>query len=77
MKSVAQPPARLVPVPAIAAAVPTDHPKAATRTGMKRATAILTPEDHRRLKRLALDTDKKLEALLSEAIADFLAKHGA
>lgn len=78
MKSVAQAPARLVPVQAEpVAALPAERPKAATRVGMKRATAILTPADHRRLKLLSLNTGVNLEDLLAEAVADLLTKHGA
>ena len=49
---------------------------AATRIGKKKVTAQLAPEDHKRLKRLALDRDATTEGLLSEAIDDLFAKYG-
>ena len=48
----------------------------ATRAGKKKVTAPLAPEDHKRLKRLALDRDATTEALLVEAINDLFAKYG-
>lgn len=50
---------------------------AATRAGMKRLTAVLSPEDHRRVKRLAVDTDRSIEDLMREALVDLLSKHNA
>lgn len=50
---------------------------AATRTGMKRVTAIVEPEDHRRVKRLSADTDRSIENLMCEALADLLKKYNA
>lgn len=49
--------------------------RAATREGMKRVTAVLPPEEHRRLKRLAVDTGNSIEDLMREALADLFAKH--
>lgn len=48
---------------------------AATRVGKKKVTAPLTPEDHKRLRHLALDRDATTEALLVEAINDLFAKY--
>ena len=50
---------------------------AATRAGMKRLTVVVQPEDHRRVKRLSADTDRSIEDLMREALADLLAKHNA
>ena len=50
---------------------------AATRAGKKKVTAPLSPEDHKRLRRLALDRDATSEELLTEAIHDLFAKYGA
>lgn len=50
---------------------------AATRAGMKRLTVVVEPEDHRRVKRLSADTDRSIEDLMREALADLLAKHSA
>lgn len=50
---------------------------AATRAGMKRVTVVVEPEDHRRVKRLSADTDRSIEDLMREALADLLAKYSA
>lgn len=50
---------------------------AATRVGMKRLTAVVDPGDHRRFKRLSADTDRSIEDLMREAIAELLAKYNA
>ena len=50
---------------------------AATRAGMKRLTVVVEPEDHRRVKRLSADTDRSIEDLMREALADLLQKHNA
>lgn len=50
---------------------------AATRAGMKRLTVVVEPENHRRVKRLSADTDRSIEDLMREALADLLSKHGA
>lgn len=61
-----------VPVASIAA-----KEKPASREGMKRATALLSPDEHRRLKRLSVDSGDSIEALLHEAITDLLQKRQA
>jgi hypothetical protein len=50
---------------------------AATRAGKKKVTATVSPEMRRELKNLAATKDTTIEALLLEAIADLLMKHGA
>lgn len=50
---------------------------AATRAGMKRLTVVVEPEEHRRVKRLSADTDRSIEDLMREALADLLSKHNA
>lgn len=50
--------------------------QAATRAGKKKVTAPLSPDDHKRLRHLALDLSVTTEALLVEAITDLFAKHG-
>jgi hypothetical protein len=49
---------------------------AATRAGKKKVTAALDPTTHKQLKSLAVDKELTTEALLAEAIADLLVKHG-
>ena len=63
------------PVPAIALKTSGPQP-ASTRVGKKKVTAQLMPDDHKRLKRLAVDRDATTEALLDEAINDLFAKYG-
>jgi len=48
---------------------------AATREGMKRITVAVAPEEHKRLKRLAVDAGRSIEDLMREALADLFAKH--
>jgi hypothetical protein len=51
---------------------------APSRAGKRRLTLIVEPsDDHRRLKHLSADTDRSMEDLLREALADFLRKHNA
>lgn len=50
---------------------------AASRAGKRRLTLIVEPTDHRRLKHLSADTDRSIEDLLREALADLLRKHNA
>ena len=50
---------------------------APSRAGKRRLTIIVEPSDHRRLKHLSADTDRSMEDLLREALADFLHKHNA
>lgn len=85
MKAVQQPAIRTVPV---AVEAPPAVPEAdagagegrryfaATRSGMKRVTAVVSPEDHRKIKRLSADTDKSIEELMREALSGLFAKHG-
>lgn len=49
---------------------------AATRHGKKPVTVFLEAEDHRRLKRLAVDTGDTMQELMAEAIADLFSKRG-
>jgi hypothetical protein len=48
---------------------------AATREGMKRITVAVAPEEHKKLKRLAVDAGRSIEDLMREALADLFAKH--
>lgn len=51
--------------------------RAKTREGMKRLTVVVAPEEHRRVKRLSADTDRSIEDLMREALANLLEKHKA
>jgi cell envelope opacity-associated protein A len=48
---------------------------AATREGLKRITVAVNPDEHKKLKRLAVDTGRSIEDLMREALADLFAKH--
>lgn len=90
MKAVAKeaqveaPPAALVesqvsvPVPAQEPrgdGTPASGYRAKTREGMKRLTVVVQPEEHRRIKRLSVDTDRSIESLMREALASLLERH--
>jgi hypothetical protein len=49
---------------------------AATRAGKKKLTTAVDPAAHTQFRQLALDLDKKGEALLIEAINDLFSKYG-
>ena len=81
MKAVKETPAPapiavLVPPQAAPAPTPRKPYFAATREGMKRVAFGLSPEEHRRLKRLAVDTGRSIEDLMREAVGDLFAKVG-
>ena len=87
MKAVQQPAVRTVPVAVETSPAPARpiaesgagdaRPYfAATRTGMKRVTAVVSPEDHRKIKRLSADTGLTIEELMRDAINGLLATHG-
>lgn len=48
---------------------------AATREGMKRITVAVAPQEHKKLKRLAVDAGRSIEDLMREALADLFTKH--
>lgn len=76
------PAARVIEAPAPAATTapaPRAEAKgyfAATRVGKKRVTLAITPDEHKRLKRLSADTDRTIEQLMKEALDDLFAKLG-
>lgn len=79
MKAVRQAPVQVIEAPAAPTVFPVPpQPKAAsTREGMKRATALLSPDEHRRLKLLSATSGDTIEELLHEAVTDLLQKRGA
>jgi hypothetical protein len=66
--------AALLPRPPERAGEPKPY-YAATRAGMKRITVTVSPGEHNRLKRLAVDIDRSIADLVREALADLFAKH--
>jgi hypothetical protein len=43
--------------------------------GLKRITVAVDPDEHKKLKRLAVDAGRSIEDLMREALADLFAKH--
>ncbi len=80
-QKVAPPPVHTIPAPPerkMSAADGDGEAKryfAATREGMKRITVAVVPEEHKKLKRLAVDVGRSIEDLMREALADLFAKH--
>lgn len=77
MSKVRQAPVQVIEAPAPVTPTAAAKEKAASREGMKRATALLSPDEHRRLKRLSVDSGDSIEALLHEAVTDLLQKRNA
>jgi hypothetical protein len=74
----------VTPAPAVRQSQPERTPEgdgnrkrhfAATREGMKRITVAVAPDEHKKLKRLAVDAGRSIEDLMREALADLFAKH--
>jgi hypothetical protein len=64
------------PAPTPPRAAPEGKPYfAATREGLKRITVAVDPEEHKKLKHLAVDVGRSIEELMREALADLFAKH--
>ena len=58
-------------------ATPRSHnPRQASRVGKASVTGYFAPEVRRQLRRLAVDRDTTIQALLGEALNDLFAKHG-
>ena len=52
------------------------NPVAPSRQGKKAVTAYFEPEVVRQLKRLGIEADKSMQAMMSEAVTQYLKKHG-
>jgi hypothetical protein len=72
MKSVSGVPAPLRPPPERAGEAKPYF--AATREGMKRITVAVSPAEHKKLKRLAVEVERSIEDLMREALADLFEK---
>ena len=67
---------RAEPLPA-AAPVHTQEPKrSASRAGRKAIYAWVDPAEHRKLKKLSLDTERSIDALVTEGVHLLFEKHG-
>ncbi len=76
-----EPAAAPAPAPVVRAGAPAADPEgrgfyAATRAGKKKLTTAVEPAAHVQFRQLALELDKKGEALLIEAINDLFSKYG-
>lgn len=49
---------------------------APSRQGKKAVTVYFEPEVVRRLKRLGIEADKSMQAMMHEAVEDYLKRHG-
>ena len=67
---VARLPAQAEPV------VPPEAKRSASRVGRKAVYAWIDPAEHRKLKKLSLDTDRSIDALVTEAVHLLFARHG-
>ena len=82
MQRAARPePAAAAPAPVVRASAPAAESEgrgfyAATRAGKKKLTTAVEPAAHVQFRQLALELDKKGEALLIEAINDLFSKYG-
>ena len=71
----------ILPVPQTTAARPSDHAarpeakRAASRAGRKAIYAWVDPVEHRKLKKLSLDTERSIDALVTEAVHLLFEKH--
>jgi hypothetical protein len=50
--------------------------RSASRAGRKAIYAWVDPAEHRKLKRLSLDTDRSIDALVTEGVHLLFEKHG-
>jgi hypothetical protein len=66
----AEPPPAAEPVP------PQETKRSASRVGRKAIYAWVDPAEHRKLKKLSLDTDRSIDALVTEGVHLLFEKHG-
>ena len=73
----------VIPVVRMVEAVPAEHAiqsetakRSASRVGRKAIYAWVDPVEHRKLKKLSLDTDRSIDALVTEAVHLLFDKHG-
>jgi hypothetical protein len=71
------PVARLIepPPPTEPAALP-DAKRSASRVGRKAIYAWVDPAEHRKLKKLSFDTERSIDALVTEGVQLLFEKHG-
>jgi hypothetical protein len=55
---------------------PPEAKRSASRAGRKAIYAWVDPAEHRKLKRLSLDTDRSIDALVTEGVHLLFEKHG-
>jgi len=79
VKSAAGEPAVVPIMQAVAERVapPPDAKRSPGRTGRKAVYAWVDPAEHRKLKKLSLDLDRSIDALVTEGIHLIFEKHGA
>ena len=57
-------------------AAPQEAKRSASRTGRKAIYAWVDPAEHRKLKRLSLETDRSIDALVTEGVHLLFERHG-
>jgi hypothetical protein len=55
---------------------PPDGKRSASRVGRKAIYAWVDPTEHKKLKKLSLETDRSIDALVTEGVHLLFAKHG-
>jgi hypothetical protein len=58
-------------------ATPSEAKRSASRVGRKAIYAWVDPAEHRKLKKLSLDTERSIDALVTEAVHLLFEKHNA
>ena len=56
---------------------PSEAKRSASRVGRKAIYAWVDPAEHRKLKKLSLDTERSIDALVTEAVHLLFEKHNA
>jgi len=62
--------------PVVTVATPANAKRAASRVGRKAIYAWVDPAEHRKLKKLSLDLDRSIDALVTESVQLLFQKHG-
>jgi hypothetical protein len=64
------------PIPAEQPFAPPEAKRSASRTGRKAIYAWVDPAEHRKLKKLSLETERSIDALVTEAVYLLFERHG-
>jgi len=67
---------RTIEPPPAAPSPPLEAKRSASRAGRKAIYAWVDPAEHRKLKKLSLDTERSIDALVTEAVQLLFERHG-